>query len=108
MPRENTEPQMLTVGQLAKRWGVGADRIRKLIDAGFLPGTFRIPAAGRYGETTKIPLRIITDVEQQWLVAQPKVRTVRPRSHRNGTILDHFPELWADESASECPAGDPC
>ena len=65
MSRNQTPSQSLSVGQLARRWGVSADRVRRLIDAGHLPGAFTIPSAGRYGATLKIPLVAVIQAETE-------------------------------------------
>ena len=110
MPREDTPCQALTVGQLAKRWGVSADRVRQLIRNGQLPGTFTIPSAGRYGATVKIPLVTVLKVESEDWAIVPSSRGARPRSRRrrgdSGPALRHFPELAAnDPPGDESPAG---
>lgn len=50
----SAERGALSVGQLARRWGVGAERIRRLVESGMLPGSFKVPSAGRYGEAVRI------------------------------------------------------
>lgn len=71
MSRAGTPCLTLTIGQLAKRWGVSAARIRQLVEAGQLPGAFQIPSAGRYGAVTKIPLAIVMEVETEGWVLVP-------------------------------------
>ena len=66
MPRKPTEPQVLSVGQLAKRWAIGTDRVQRLIDAGKIPRVFRVPAAGKFGQATRIPLDAVLEVEERW------------------------------------------
>ncbi len=96
MPRPQTQCEALSVGQLAKRWGVSTDRIWQLIRAGHLPEAFTIPSAGRYGETTKIPLRAVVGAEEAWLVADDPRHQERPQRRSraaSGAPLKHFPEL---------------
>ena len=68
MPRPQTQLEALTPGQLAKRWGIGVDRVRRLVDSGQIPGAFRIPGVGRYGEAIKIPLAAVIEREQEWAI----------------------------------------
>lgn len=58
--------QTLTPGQLAKRWRIGMNRLDALLDAGWLPGVFTIPAAGGFGAATRIPLADVERVESGW------------------------------------------
>jgi hypothetical protein len=85
----------LTVSQLAKRWHVDQARIHALVRAGFFPGAFRIPSAGRFGETTKIPLADVLEAQKNWAI-QP-IETKRPKKTRGGAVLSggyrNFPEL---------------
>lgn len=69
MPRPQTQLEALTPGQLAKRWGISADRARSLAESGQIPGAFRIPSVGRYGETIKIPLAAVLETEREWAIA---------------------------------------
>lgn len=109
MPRAKTHLEFLTVGQVAKRWGVSPSRIHQLINCGLIPGVFRIPSSGRYGETIKIPFSSVLRLENdQWaivseptLVAEPKPRR---RGNDSGPALRHFPKLRANhEPASGSP-----
>ena len=99
MPRAATSCQSLSVGQLARRWGVSADRVRKLVSTGLLPGAFTIPSAGRYGATVKVPLATVLQVEaEDWAVAPAKqgARPKRPRrGGDSGPAFRHFPKLRA-------------
>ena len=109
MPRSQTECQTLTVGQLARRWGVSAARIRKLVESGLLPGSFTIPSAGRYGATLKIPLATVIQVETEDWAVVPQGNRPRPKPRRggrdSGPALKHFPKLAASpEPASGSPA----
>lgn len=99
----------MTVAGLAKRWGVSRDRIRSLMDQGVIPGAFRIPAAGRFGARTVIPLASVQALEEAWMVdGDPVLIKKRPRQSSQA-ILRHFPELSnpADEPGGQCPANDP-
>ena len=92
MPRES-----LTVGQLAKRWAIGVDRVRSLVMSCQLPGAFTIPSSGRYGATVKIPLTAVLQAEQDWAIApqldgHPSRKRRRPRDGLPPK-LKHFPEL---------------
>ena len=109
MPRPQAECQTLTVGQLARRWGVGADRIRQLVEGGFLAGAFTIPSAGRYGATLKIPLAAVIQVETEDWAVVPRGKQTGPKPSRrkddSGPALKHFPKLAASpEPASGSPA----
>ncbi len=110
MRRTVTERAALSVGQLAQRWCISPDRVRKLIAAGKLPGSFTIPSAGRYGESVKIPLATILNVEAQWAIEPSTSSNDRqPKRRRSpGDVqLKHFPELNASpEPDVECPASD--
>src|SRR5262249_30212442 len=87
MPRSQTHCQALTIGQLARRWGVSPDRVRELVESGLLPGAFSIPSAGRYGATLKVPLTTVLQVEtEDWaVVPQPKQPGPKPRRRRSGS-----------------------
>lgn len=95
MPRPQTKTAALTIGQLARRWAVTVDRVRQLVDQGLLPGAFRIPAAGRFGEAIKIPLDTVLYCEQErWLVSSQALAPLRrPKSRAGNPALKHFPEL---------------
>jgi hypothetical protein len=100
MPRTVTSCQALTVGQLARRWGVSVDRVRQLVRAGHLPGAFTIPSAGRYGATVKVPLDTVLRVETEDWAVLPRARAqAGPKPGRRGgdagPALRHFPNLRA-------------
>ncbi len=105
MPRHKTGIAAVSVGQLAERWAVAENRIRELIDTGQLTGAFKIPSAGRYGETIKIPLDSILEAEREWAVI-PSAAKSSPRRQRRpqkDAAFKHFPELIDDqEPAAEC------
>lgn len=93
----------LTVGQVAKRWSVAVERVRQLVAAGYLPGAFVIPSAGRYGETVKIPLAVVEAAEERWRlvpVAREAAKPVPPT--RGSSALKHFPDLTLEPDV-ECP-----
>jgi hypothetical protein len=98
MPRPQAQCQTLTLGQLAKRWGISRDHVRQLIEDGHLGGVFRVPSAGRYGAVTKIPLDSVLKAEtENWAVTLKKPERARPRSSRRkdepGPAFRHFPKL---------------
>lgn len=94
-PKEDSLRPSLSVGQLAKRWGVSVERIKRLVDAGKLPGSFTIPSAGRYGKAVRIPAKTVRRAEADWApVARAgggEPRRTRRRPQAAG--LRHFPEL---------------
>lgn len=97
MAREKSICITLTVGQLARRWGVSAERIRRLVEAGHLPDTFTIPSAGRYGAIIKIPMATVLAAESTWTHLPKSIEPKRraPRRANNKPALDfrHFPGL---------------
>src|SRR5262245_50795361 len=98
MPRTAITCQALTIGQLAKRWGIGRNHVRQLVDDGHLAGVFTIPSAGRYGAVTKIPLAAVIQAETEDWASVPKAKNkARPKPPRekdgNGPALKHFPKL---------------
>ena len=98
--------ETLSVRQLAIRWSVGEPRIRSLIGSGFLVGTFKVPASGRYGETIRIPITTIEKAETKWAIDEVPT-TERTKRRRNGqkVTLNHFPELSSQsEDDAGCPA----
>jgi hypothetical protein len=107
MPRSRLTCEALSIGQLAKRWGVSANRIRGLVEAGQLPGAFKVPSVGRYGAAVKIPLATVVQAEQDWAVVLEDEAALRRKRHsrRGGSppALKHFPELMSNpEPAGEC------
>ena len=112
MSRRKTQLEALTCGQLAQRWGVAVARVQALVGSGKLPGVFKIPSAGRYGETVKIPLASVMAVEKEWEVSpeaqQTNHRHRRGRQTSSPPTLDNFPELSASppEHDDECHGGD--
>jgi len=92
-----TQRGSLSVGQLARRWGLGVERVKRLVESGSLPGSFRVPSVGKYGEAIRIPLSTVIQAEQEWAIPEPRhgptdtlPRGGRRRGHRS---LTHFPEL---------------
>lgn len=113
MPRDSTRCQALTIGQVARRWGVSAARVHRLIADGHLAGVFRIPSAGCYGAVLKIPLASVLQAENEdWVLLAAHGERARPKAARrkngSGPALKHFPKLRASpEPASECPEAVP-
>jgi hypothetical protein len=108
MARNRNTAQALTVGQLARRWGVSVERVRQLVASGQLPGAFTIPSAGRYGATLKVPLDTVIRVETEDWAVVPQPAQARPKPRRRGSdpgpALRHFPQLRATtEPASGSP-----
>jgi len=105
MARSATQRGALSIGQLARRWGLGADRVRRLVENGLLPGSFKVPSAGKYGEAVRIPLSTIQQAEKQWAISDHgQVQMDRlPRRRRRGSRpkLTHLPEL-SREHDDEC------
>jgi len=66
MPRPRIQCEALSPGQLARRSGLGVDRVQRLIESGKLPGAFRLPAASRYGEAVRVPMAAVVQMEQEW------------------------------------------
>ncbi len=98
MPRKKQISTALSPGQLASRWGVGLDRVRRLIAEGRLPGTFRIPSSGPYAETVRVPIETVVSVESEWAVGPPaESRSPKARRRRGGRsqpgALKHLQEL---------------
>ena len=95
--------ESLSVGQLAARWGVGVDRIRRMIEAGQLPGTFRLPSAGRYGQAVRIPIDVVLKLEESWTAVQVPAKKKPPR-RQGGSLaaLKHFPELIPPDCDAGC------
>ncbi|MFV2068268.1 MAG: helix-turn-helix domain-containing protein [Pirellulales bacterium] len=99
MKKNSTQPHAYSVCQVAKRWGISPDRVRQLIDAGRLPGTFRIPSAGRFGMALRIPAETVFQAEREWEVGSPLAGRVERRRRRSSCELTfrHFPELAEDD-----------
>lgn len=97
MARSATQRGALSIGQLARRWGLGVDRVRRLVENGLLPGSFKVPSAGKHGEAVRIPLSAILQAEEEWATpGHCQTSTDRPpRRRRRGSLpeLRHFPEL---------------
>jgi hypothetical protein len=106
MGRQKTECGALSVGQLARRWGLGVSRVRDLVENGLLPGAFRIPSAGKFGEAVRIPLGTIQRAEEEWGIGEQhgaQQRRLPPRSGGGSVAaLRHFPELRPEHDAG-CP-----
>ncbi len=104
MTRPKTQRGALSVGQLARRWGLGPDRVRRLVESGLLPGSFKVPSAGKYGEAIRIPLSTILQAEQDWAILMDHLQRTSgtPRRLRRGSpaALRHFSEL-TDQHAAE-------
>lgn len=105
MARSKTQCRALSVGQLASRWGLSADRVRRLLDSGRLPGAFKVPSAGKYGEAIRIPLATILKAEEKWAIGtgESPQQAGLPHRGRGGSpaALRHFPELSSEHDA-EC------
>jgi len=100
MPPPRTKCEAVSIGQLAKRWGVSANRVRGLVETGQLPGAFKVPSVGRYGAAVKIPLATVLQAEQDWAVVPEEEAAIRRKRHsrRGGSppALKHFPELMSN------------
>jgi hypothetical protein len=111
MPRPRTQLDALSPGQLARRWGLSVDRVRRLIEGGKLPGSFKVPAAGRYGEAVRVPLAVVLQAEQDWAIAPVDGKQLgKPRKqHGSHPPLKHFPELRhvSPGPDAESPSGGP-
>ena len=113
MARPKHEPdEALTIGQAARRWKVGVQRVWSLVENGELPGAFEIPSSGRYGSTVKIPLAAIRAAEERWAIgAAANGPSNRPQRRERGSSpsFRHFPELAADPPGhgAESPANGP-
>lgn len=111
MSRPATRTETISVGQLAKRWGLGVARIRHLVESGQIPAAFRIPSSGRFGQAVRIPLASVIALEQAWAIAPTQSRIAKrlPTHGRPTQCLRNFPELEQDglQLAPESAAGDP-
>ena len=57
--------ESVSVQAASRMLGVSSKRIHDLCNAGHLPA-IRIPSAGRYQETLRIPLAALQEVIQRW------------------------------------------
>lgn len=109
MRRSETQRGALSMGQLARQWGLGVDRVRRLVETGLLPGSFKIPSAGKYGEAIRIRLSTVIQVEQEWVIPEHGQELMdkcpRPRQRGRLSSLTHFPEL-SHERGGVCREGD--
>lgn len=96
MPRKPTPPSTYSIGQIAKRWAVSVDRVKRLIESGKLPGAFTIPSSGRYGEAVRVPKEVVQQVEAAWQV-MPNLTRKRSTTRKTGNLskasFRHFPEF---------------
>ena len=69
--------ESLSAAEVARRWGVGRDRVMSLVRAGKLRA-FAVPSAGRYGKTVRIPLVSILEAEEAWQVLPREERVPKP------------------------------
>jgi hypothetical protein len=103
MARSRTQRGALSMGQLARRWGLGVDRIKRLIESGLLPGSFKVPSAGKYGEAIRVPLSTVLKAEEDWNVAdhpQDRIQRLTRRSRgRRSHEFVHLPELSSERGA---------
>jgi hypothetical protein len=106
MSGRDNQRSAFSLGQLAARWGIGVDRVRQLVETGELEGAFRLPSAGKYSCTIRIPLESVELAESAWAIDPSEVRlpmqTLPSKPRTPG--LGHFPELetTSDEPAVEC------
>jgi hypothetical protein len=108
MPGSAIDRGALSIGQLAKRWRLSPTRVRGLVDSGLLPGSFAVPAAGRYGKAIRIPLSAVLQAEEKWTVGRHDGHAaLLQRRNRRGNQpgLEHFPELSAERDGG-CREGD--
>jgi hypothetical protein len=108
MPRLKTQSEVLTIGQLAKRLGIGRDHARALVDKNIIRDAFTIPSAGRFGKAVRIPLASVLQAQREWTDSPAgHPRLTHPDRHRqNGRFpkLKHFPELRTEpQDDTECP-----
>jgi hypothetical protein len=104
MPRTPATCQALTIGHLAKRWGISRHHVRQIIQDGHLEDVFAIPSAGRYGAVTKIPLASVIRAEtDDWVVARRRTEPARPKTPRrrngSGPALQQFPKFRASSGS---------
>jgi hypothetical protein len=97
MPRPKIQCEAVTLGQLAKRWGIAPKRARKLANQQPILKAFKIPSSGTDGEAVRIPIAAVLNAQQEWtLHPEDNPLLERPqRRQRNGHSpkLKHFPEL---------------
>lgn len=109
MARAKTNRAALSVDQLARRWGLGSERVRRLVEMGLLPGSFKVPSAGRYGEAIRIPLSTVLQAEEDWAIHRKTGDSGKPLRRRakrtSPVVLEHFPELSPEHDAV-CHEGD--
>ena len=102
MPGSTTHAGALSIGQLAKRWRLSPTRVKGLVDNGLLPGSFAVPAAGRYGTAIRIPLSTVLQAEEKWTVGRHTGHADQlEHRQRRGKHphLEHFPELSPERDA---------
>jgi hypothetical protein len=88
--------------------GVRLNILTTLVDSGLLPGSFAVPAAGRYGKAIRIPLSTVLKAEEKWTVGRHDGHAaLLQRRNRRGNQpgLEHFPELSAERDGG-CREGD--
>ena len=106
MSGRDNQRSAFSLRQLAMRWGIGVDRVRQLVETGELTGAFRLPSAGKYSCTIRIPLESVERAERIWAIAPSEARPpMQARSSQTPTSgLGHFPELetTAGAPAVEC------
>ena len=96
------QSKALRVGQLAKRWSVTVERVRRLIEAGHLAGTFEIPSSGRYGKTVRIPMEAVLAFERRWQCGDSHPVSSHLPDRRKE--LRNFPELDLAPDGERCEA----
>ena len=101
MKSSATQRGALSIGQLARRWGLGPDRIRRLIESGSLPGAFKIPSAGKYGAAIRIPRSTVVQAEQKWTLPEHRQTSTDRLPSRRASLrpLTHLPELNHERGA---------
>ncbi len=108
MSQQEPNNKSISVGRLAKRWGIGTERVQAMIRSGLIPGAFSMPSCGRFGQTIRIPLARIYEVEARWRLSpqETKLRQKSPqRQSEGGGSSSHFPELMSEHDA-ECLSDD--
>lgn len=100
--------ELISIAQLAARWGVSRQRIRALISSGYLDGALQIPASGKFRAVTKVPMRAIAELEGKWRIMPRNAQAAQENSSplRKASV-SHFPELYdLLESDAEYLSGD--